>query len=308
MNLRDLKYITTVADTLNFNRAAEQCFVSQPSLSKQVQKVEEELGVKIFERTNRKVSVTFVGERIVARAKTILQEADAIRLIAKEASDPFSGAFRLGIIPTIAPYLLPRLMPTLRHAFPKLSLSLVEGTTASITDELSRGTLDAVLLALPLEERQFHTEALYHEPFVFAAAPTHPLAKRKRITIEDLNSEKLLLLEDGHCLRAQALEVCRLSGSSESQEFSATSLETLRQMVASGSGATLMPALAAQSKSSKIVYIPFKAPEPSRLVGLVWRSSSPRVKLLKKMSHAIRKEMRDMPSKGLTVIPIQSPR
>ncbi|MBY0356145.1 MAG: LysR family transcriptional regulator [Rickettsiales bacterium] len=305
MNLRDLKYITTVSETLNFNRASELCFVSQPSLSKQIQKVESELGVQIFERTNKRVSVTPVGERIVQRAQNILRESEAIRQIAKQASNPLGGEFRLGIIPTIAPYLLPRLMPVLRKSLPSMSLSLVEGHTRTITQQLKNGELDAVFVALPLAEDGMHESVIYQESFLFTVPENHPLAKRKKVSIDDLAGEELLLLEDGHCLRAQALELCRMSGSQEAQGFSATSIETLRQMVAGGHGVTLMPALAADERISHYVrYIPFKDPCPSRQVGLVWRDSSPRKKLLEKLVQIISKEMKDMPRKGLSLNPV----
>jgi len=306
MNLRDLQYIVTVADTLNFNRAAEACHVSQPSLSKQIQKVEEEIGVAIFERTNRKVSLTPIGHQIVARARAALQEADAIRQIARAAGDPMAGNFRLGIIPTVAPYLLPRLLPALRRSLPRLTLALIEGHTESIVDQLKRGELDAVLLAVPLGDDELHEEPLYSEPFLFAAPETHPLASRKRISADDLGTEPLLLLEDGHCLRAQALQLCQRAGGQESSDFRATSLETLRQMVAAGNGATLMPALAAEKNTVRLRYIPFKEPVPSRLIGLAWRKSSPRRRLLEKLAQVTQKEMKDMPRKGLDIIPVHA--
>lgn len=304
MNLRDLKYIVSVAETLNFNRAAELCHVSQPSLSKQIQKVEDEIGAMIFERTNRKVRLTPSGEQIVLRARVVLREADAIRQIAREASDPLSGEFRLGIIPTVAPYLLPRLMPLFRRQLPRLNIFLHEGHTGTIVQQLLRGELDAVLLALPLSHDELREEELYNEPFLLAVPAKHALAERKRVSIRELAKETLLLLEDGHCLREQALQVCRMSGSAEDGQFRATSLETLRQMVASGSGTTLMPQLAAE-KASHVKYVPFKDPSPSRLIGLAWRKSSPRRKLLEKMAGLIRKDMKDMPRKGVKVIPIK---
>jgi LysR family hydrogen peroxide-inducible transcriptional activator len=307
MNLRDLKYIVTLADTLNFNRAAEICFVSQPSLSKQIQKVEDELGVILFERSNRKVSITPTGERVVARARAVLRESDAIRQIAKEAHDPLAGEFKLGIIPTVAPYILPRIMPAFSKSLPRISMSLFEGHTVTIIDQLKRGQLDAILLALPLEDDELQEEALYSEPFYFATPMNHPLASRKRITIEDLAGEKLLLLEDGHCLRAQALQVCRMSGGEESQSFSATSMETLCQMVAAGNGVTLVPALASESNGARLKYISFKEPIPSRLIGLAWRKSSPRRKLLSRLSQIIQKEMKEMPRKGLSILPVNTP-
>lgn len=306
MNLRDLKYIVTVADTLNFNRAAELCHVSQPSLSKQIQKVEEEIGVAIFERTNRKVSITPIGHHIIQRARSTLQEADAIYQIARAASDPLAGSFRLGIIATVAPYLLPRILPALRRSLPKLTLALIEGQTESLVNQLKRGELDAIVLAVPLADDELQVESLYSEPFLFAAAQSHPLAGRKRISMSDLRAEPMLLLEDGHCLRSQALQLCQRTGAQPSSDFRATSLETLRQMVAAGNGATLMPALAAEKGTVRLRYIPFKDPVPSRLIGISWRKSSPRRRLLEKLSQVIRKEMKDMPRKKLDILPIIS--
>lgn len=308
MNLRDLKYIVAVADLRNFNRAAEACFVSQPSLSKQIQKLEEYLGVTIFERTNKKVSVTPIGEKIVERARRTVQEADAIRQIAKESSDPLSGGFRLGIIPTAAPYLLPRILPAMQKQLPKIATSLIEGHTETIVNQLKRSDLDAVLAALPLQDDELEEYPLYSEPFFLATPHNHPLAQKKKIKIEDLAGEQLLLLEDGHCLRAQALQVCRLGGGQQSAEFSATSLETLRQMVAAGSGVTLMPALATGEGPDIVRYVPFKDPQPSRLIGLAWRRSSPRKRLLNKLATIIEKEMKDMPRKGVSTLPIHEPK
>jgi LysR family hydrogen peroxide-inducible transcriptional activator len=305
MNLRDLRYIVTVADTRNFNRAAELCFVSQPSLSKQIQKVEEELDTIIFERSNRRVDVTQTGEKIIERARRILDEADAIQQIAKESRDPLTGSFRLGIIPTLAPYLLPRILPILKKHLPHITLSLIEGQTDNLSRQLERGELDAILLALPLKNDLFHEEILFQEPFYLAVPHAHALAKRKRITLEDLPDDDLLLLEDGHCLRMQAIQLCRDVRQQNVEQFRATSLETLRQMVASGHGVTLMPALAVD-KHARLSYIAFKEPLPTRLIGLSWRKTSPRSILLERISHLIRKEMKDMPRKGVQPIPLEA--
>jgi len=275
MNLRDLHYLVTVADTRHYGKAAEQCHVSQPTLSMQLKKLEETLGVQLFERTNKKVMITPVGEHIAERARKILQDAEAIKTIANMSQDPYAGEFRLGAFPTLAPYFLPLAVPAIRKKLPKLKLLLVEEKTESLVERLKAGTLDAALLALPLQEDGLETMPLFDDRFLLAVSRNHPLAKRKTIRQSDIMGERLLLLEDGHCLRAQALEVCSMTGASENQEFRATSLETLRHMVASGVGITLIPKMAMQ-KSDGIVYIPFAKPAPLRTIGLVWRKTSAR--------------------------------
>lgn len=282
MNLRDLQYLVAVVEHRHFGKAAEQCHTSQPTLSMQLKKLEGTLGVQLFERSSKKVMVTPIGEAIAAKARHILQDSRDIRDMAKAAQDPFAGEFRLGAFPTLAPYFLPRAVPAIHKKLPKLKLLLVEEKTLLLLERLKAGTLDAALLALPIEEAGLETTPLFDDPFLLAVAPSHPLAKRKHIHQRDLKGEQLLLLEDGHCLRSQALEVCSLIGSSEQQEFRATSLETLRQMVASGVGITLMPQLAI-GKDKSVCYIPFAGLAPSRSIGLVWRKHAARVQCI----HAI---------------------
>ena len=284
MNLRDLKYLVAVAEHRHFGRAAEACFVSQPTLSTQLKKLEEELGVVLIERTNRQVLLTGIGERVVEQAKRVLREAGQIPRIAEEHADPFGGEFRLGIIPTVAPYLLPKILGPIRRKLPALKIQLTEAQTAVIGRMLREGDLDAVILAVPLEEENMVEQVLYTEPFLMAVSRHHPLAGRKRVTVDDLEDEEVLLLEDGHCLRDQALAVCHSHNAVENTNFRATSLETLRQMVAADVGTTLMPELAVPVKpGAGVRYIPFRGEVPHRVIGLCWRKSSPRTPLLHKL-------------------------
>jgi len=278
MNLRDLHYLVALAEHRHFGRAAEACFVSQPTLSTQIKKLEDELGVPLVERTPRKVLLTEVGSEIAARAREVLNEVEQIRAVARRTRDPESGTVRLGIFPTLGPYLLPHAVPMVREAFPRLELLLVEEKTEVILRLLREGKLDVGILALPLHEDSLHAEFLFEEPFVLAVPQSHALARRQgQLKLADLSNESLLLLEDGHCLRDQALEVCHLAGAGERNGFRATSLETLRQMVSAEVGITLLPVLAVKppvAQSGNLRLIEFKAPPPSRRIAMVWRKSS----------------------------------
>ena len=277
MNLRDLRYLVALAEHKHFGRAADASFVSQPTLSTQIKKLEDELDVALVERTPRKILLTEVGREIAARARHVLDEVEQIKAIARRTKDPESGTLRLGIFPTLGPYLLPHIVPGLRERFPRLELLLTEEKTETLLARLREGRLDASLLALPLHDDQLHAEVLFDEPFLLAVPTQHRLAKRKALAVDDLESESLLLLEDGHCLRDQALDVCQLAGASERDGFRATSLETLRQMVAANVGITLLPMLAVRPpvvQSDAIHLLPFRGQPPSRRIALVWRKSS----------------------------------
>jgi LysR family transcriptional regulator, hydrogen peroxide-inducible genes activator len=277
MNLRALDYLITLAELRHFSRAAERCHVSQPTLSTQIRKLEEELDVQLVERHPRQVMLTPVGEEVVERARTALAEIEAIRAIARRSRDPHSGTVRIGIFPTLAPYLLPHVVPRIRKEFPRLTLRLFEEKTEDVLDMLMQGRLDAGLLALPVSHDGFHVRELFEEPFVLAMPEGHPLGKKKSIRMSDLENQELLLLEDGHCLRDQALEVCQLAGAHEQLDFHATSMETLRQMVAANTGITLMPALAVKppvAHTDNLVTRPFSAPGPARKIAMVWRKTS----------------------------------
>ena len=243
MNLRDLRYLIALADLRHFGKAAEACFVSQPTLSTQIRKLEEELGVVLVERAPRKVMITAAGQDVVQRARRIVAEVEQMKEAARRSMDPESGTLRLGVFPTLGPYLLPHVVPQLRERFPQLELLLIEEKSDVLLQRLRDGKLDAALLALPIHDDQLHAQFLFEEPFVFAAPHQHPLAAEQALSMSQLSDETLLLLEDGHCLRDQALDVCRLAGAQEKSGFRATSLETLRQMVAAGVGVTLLPAL-----------------------------------------------------------------
>lgn len=289
MNLRDLEYFSALAKHKHFGRAADACHVSQPSLSAQIKKLEDYLGVLLVERGGKQMMLTEAGEEVLRHARAILALAEEIREVGRMASDPMSGRFRLGVIPTIAPYLLPNLLPKLESNFPALSLELYEGQTQTIAAQLRRGELDAVLLALPLGDDAFKEAELFRERFFLAVPKQHPLAERTYIEPRHLNGEQLLLLEDGHCLRDQALEVCSHAGASEYRHFRATSLETIRQMVKSGAGLTLLPEMALDREEDGIAIVPFKPPAPHRSIGLAWRRSSPRQKLMQAMAEALKK-------------------
>lgn len=277
MNLRDLKYLVALADHKHFGKAAAASFVSQPTLSTQIRKLEEELGVPLVERAPRKVMLTPAGRDAAERARRIVAEVEQMKEAARRSQDPEAGTVRLGIFPTLGPYLLPHVVPRIRERFPQLELLLVEEKSEVLLSRLREGRLDAGLLALPVHDDQLHAEFLFEEPFLLAVPETHPLARRDALKLDELSDQKLLLLEDGHCLREQALEVCRLSGANEKSEFRATSLETLRQMVAADVGITLLPTLAVKppvARSDNIHLLGFSDSHPSRRIAMLWRKSS----------------------------------
>lgn len=275
MNLRDLQYLVSVAELQHFGRAAERCHVSQPTLSTQLKKLEDYLGVPIFERSGRRVLVTPAGEQVVERARILLRDYEELQLTARRLKDPAAGQYRLGVFPTLAPYFLPRVIPAIHAQYPRLRLLLVEEKTEHLLERLRAGRLDLALLALPVAGEGLESFALFDEPFRLAVAKDHPLAGRKQVTATDIADEPLLLLDEGHCLRDQALEFCKLNELSESGEFRATSLETLMQMVASGIGVTLVPEMATQStQRPNLRFVAFARPQPHRRIGLVWRRKS----------------------------------
>lgn len=289
MNLRDLQYLVAVATHLNFGKAAEACHVSQPTLSMQLKKLEEYLGVPLFERTNKHVMPTAHGLEIIKKAQTILTEANDIKAYAQSVRDPLAGDFHLGAFPTIAPYFLPKAVPLITQALPRLQLFLSEDKSPVLMETLLDGHIDAAILALPIEHDALSSLPLFEDPFFLAVPAAHPLANRPSVAMEDLRNETLLLLEDGHCLRSQALQVCHLSGAKETEGFRATSLETLRHMVMAGSGITLIPRIAIPTApETSIAYIPFANDPPSRTIGLVWRKSSHRVQLLEELAKLIK--------------------
>lgn len=296
MTLTELRYIVAVARERHFGRAAETCFVSQPTLSVAVKKLEDELGVQIFERGPGELTITPAGNRVIEQAQRALEEAEKVKTIAKSTADPLDGALKLGVIFTIGPYLLPQLIPILRRRAPKMPLILEENYTAVLSERLKRGDIDAAIVALPFNEPGITVTPLYDEDFVVALAKTHDWAKRKTISSDALAGESLLLLGTGHCFRDHILNACpSLNRSSATpgslqKTVEGSSLETIRLMVASGLGMTVLPASAIPAKragNDLLTYIPFSRPVPDRRVVLASRSSFPRAAALDVIRDAI---------------------
>jgi LysR family hydrogen peroxide-inducible transcriptional activator len=279
LKLKDLRYLVALADQRHFGRAAARCYVSQPTLSAQLKKLEESLGVQLIERTPNNVTLTAAGEEIVARARRIVEASDEVVALARTQRDPLGGRLRVALLPTIGPYLLPHVTPLIRKSLPRLELRLYEYQTAPMLEKLHAGELDLGILALPVDLAGLEARELYREPFVVALPERSPLAAKDSVRVADLKGETLLLLEEGHCLRDQALEVCSRAGVRDPQDFRATSLETLRQMVATGAGVTLLPELAVRGayRSARGVLLkPFAKPVPVRRIGALWRKSTAR--------------------------------
>lgn len=291
MNLRDLRYLCAVADQRHFGRAAEACHVSQPTLSGQIRKLEDYLGVELFERSTRNVRLTEIGAEIVAHARRALQEADEIERVARARHDPESGTLRLGLIPTVAPSLLPLMLPALRRRFPRLQPRFVEDVTDMLLRRLQDGALDAAVIATEPPVASLRSLPLYREPFLLALPRDHRLAKAKRVKLADLEPEHLLLLTDGHCLRDQALEVCAATVPAGQVDTTATSLETLVNLVGAGNGLTLVPALAARpgwAEDPGVACRDLDDPSAARSVQLCYRAGFPRVPLLEAVAACIR--------------------
>lgn len=300
VNLRDLKYILAVAETRHFGRAAERCFVSQPTLSGQIKKLEDELGVVIFERTNRSVEITPVGEAILVHARLALEQAEAIEQVARAHQDPMSGPLRIGAIPTLSPYLMPLILLPLKQTYPKLRLVLSEEITDLLLGRLARHEIDAALLATDVDENDFNTLPLFEEPFWLAHPVNHPLQNHPEITSQDLEHIELLLLADGHCLTHQVMEVCHLSERphrGEMADLRASSLETLLQLVRAGFGCTLIPALAIRGgwmgDSGIVTRSLATLPDAYRRISLVFRKSFPRRQTLESFAAVIRDHLPD---------------
>jgi LysR family hydrogen peroxide-inducible transcriptional activator len=287
MNIRDLRYFVAVSELGHFGQAAQQCNVSQPTLSGQIKKLEQELGVTLLERTNRRVMLTDTGALVAMSARKILREVDDIHDIAQSSHDPLSGKFRLGAFPTLSTYIFPSLVEMVNRDMVDLRLILIEEKTATLVNKLRQGEIDAALLALPVEDNFLVTQKLFDDEFFLAVPSGHELTRYKSIDQSRLRDHRLLLLEEGHCLRDQALEVCQLGGMSEEQDFRATGLETLRQMVRAGTGITFIPEIAKQAVEPGIEYIPFEAPAPLRQIGLVWRKTTTRHAVLKRLVQSL---------------------
>jgi LysR family hydrogen peroxide-inducible transcriptional activator len=293
MTLQELRYLVALADKGGFGRAAESCHVGQSTLSMQIKKLETYLDVTLFERSRQRLQPTPIGERIIEQARIALAAAMQIKEVARTGIDPMVGPLRLGVIPTLGPYLMPHLLPAIRARFPGLVVYLREDLTEHLLERLRQGRLDALLLALPVRGEDVVADELFEESFVVAMPKGHPLAARARIVQADLEHENVLLLEEGHCMRHQALAICGQQGAGLREELKATSIETLRQMVAAGVGCTLLPQLAAlpgagSLRDDAVVIREFAPPLPSRKVGLAWRRNYPREVTLRGLAALIR--------------------
>src|SRR5918996_6216068 len=310
MTLTELRYIVALARERHFGRAAEKCFVSQPTLSVAVKKLEDELGVALFERRANDVTVTSVGARIVEQAQRVLEEASAIKSLAVQGKDELAAPLRFGAIYTIGPYLMPQLIPLLNKRAPRMPLIIQENYTARLSELLKTGELDLVVLSLPFGEPGIVTQAVYDEPFRVLMPVAHPWARKTRIPADDLCRENLLLLSSGNCFRDQVLQTCagveRANAEGIQQSLEGSSLETIRHMVASGAGITVIPAAAAESRTgeNKLTAVrPFASPVPSRRVALAWRRSFPRPKAVE----ALRQAILACKLPGVTMLPHAAP-
>jgi LysR family transcriptional regulator, hydrogen peroxide-inducible genes activator len=297
MTLTELRYVVAVARERHFGRAADACFVSQPTLSIGIKKLEEELGVSIFERASNEISLTHVGEQIVAQAARILEEAASIKTIAQQSGDPLGHPLRLGAIYTVGPYLLPQIIPLLRESAPAMQLIVQESYTGDLRELLKRGKLDVIIISLPFSEPGVVTQALYDEPFQLAMPADHPWTKEKTIAPEKLGDETVLLLGAGHCFRDQVLKICPSLGNTQTasgiqQTLEGSSLETIRYMVTSGVGMTVLPSTACvptREENRMLAFRPFDQPAPMRRVALAWRKSFPRPQAVEAVRQAILK-------------------
>ncbi len=294
MTLTELRYIVALARERHFGRAAEACFVSQPTLSVAIKKLEEELEVKIFERASGEVGVTPLGEEIVRQAQAVIEMAAGIKETAKRGKDPLAGPLRLGLIYTIGPYLLPTLVRQAIKRVPQMPLVLQENFTARLLEMLRNGELDCAILAEPFPDTGLAVAPLYDEPFMVAVPRGHPLARRASVAAEALKHETMLLLGTGHCFRDHVLEACpeyaRFASNAEGirKSFEGSSLETIKHMVASGMGITVVPQLSVpHDKQPHVVYLPFSDPVPTRRVVLAWRRSFPRYEAIAALRNAV---------------------
>lgn len=294
MTIRDLEYFVALAETRHFGQAAERCHVTQPTLSMQIAKLEQELGAKLFERDKRRVSLTDAGRQILARAGSILDGVHEIRELARGLTGGLSGPFYLGVIPTIGPYLLPHLLPELRAIYPDVKLYLREDKTDQLVEQLQHSALDAAILSLPLDTRDLDYTVFFREELVAGLPDSHPLARQKRIAMAELAGEPILLLEEGNCMRDQILNICSGSRPADPEGYRASSVESLRQMVSAGMGCTFLPKLSTIgpfAASSPIAIRSLHSPTPRRDIALVYRKTYPKVGRLKELAEALRARM-----------------
>jgi LysR family hydrogen peroxide-inducible transcriptional activator len=296
MTLRELRYLVALADRAHFGRAAEDCHVSQPTLSTQIRKLEEYLGVSLLERNAKSVSLTPIGEEVARSARQIVAQADALLAATRVPRGPLEGRLAIGVIPTLGPYFLPSFIPLTKGRYPQLQLVVHEDLTQHLLERLRSYQIDAALLALPVESHDLDQIPLFDEPFWFACPAQHPLAQAEWVSEEDLREESLLLLADGHCLRGQALAACGRQADAEegADDFRAVSLETICQLVTAGAGCTLLPALAAQrwlSPQSSLAIRPMRSRNGSRRIGLVCRRGYPKAKELGLLAKLVRENL-----------------
>ena len=290
IKIRDLEYLLAIAEHKHFGHAANACFVSQPTLSGQIQKLEQQLKLTLIERKTRNVMLTPAGEKLILEARQVLNAASNFEEAAKALLDPLSGDLHIGLIPTLAPYALPHIMPALNSALPKISFYLHENRTKDLLQQLEQGKLDILILPWLPEMERFERYNLFAEPLVMATSQQHEFASKAQVNFDDLQHQKILTLEDGHCLRDQAMGYCFSAGAEEDHSFRATSLETLRYMVASNMGITLLPQLATINPLSNkdIRYIPFSKPEPTREISLLCRTGYARMECVRAVASSVR--------------------
>ncbi len=294
MTIRDLEYFVALAETRHFGQAAERCYVTQPTLSMQIAKLEQELGVTLFEREKRRVSLTEAGRRILARASFVLDGVSEIREVAKGLSSELSGPLYLGVIPTIGPYLLPHLLPELRSVYPDVKLYLREDKTEQLVEQLHHSALDAAILSLPIDSPALEYTVFFREELVAGIPHDHPLTRKKRIAIKELAGEPILLLEEGNCMRDQTLDLCRGSRPADPEGYRASTIESLRQMVSAGMGCTFLPKLSTVgpfADASPIAIRPLRSPTPRRDIALVCRKTYPQAGSLRTLAQALKKRM-----------------
>ena len=300
MTLTELQYIVALAQERHFGRAAERAFVTQPALSLAIKKLEEELGATVFERRRNRIELTAIGEQIVHQAQRVLEEADQIKILAAQGKDQLNGPLRFGVIATVGPYILPDLVPLVSARAPKMPLELEENLTLNLAGMLKNGKLDVIMIALPFDEPAIVTQALYDEPFKVVIPVSHPWKKKKLIDSRQLASEKVLLPHAGHCFRQQVLDSCPELSRSDTEGWQGNSLETIRQMVASGLGITVLPASALTSKyeSNRLIAIEMARPVPGRRIGLAWRRGFTRPRVI----DVIRDAVHALNISGLTMV------
>jgi len=296
VSLRQLQYIVAVADLGGFRRAAEACHVSQPSLSVQIAQAEAALGVRLFERGPRRVRMAAAGVPLVAQARAVLVAVGDLRELGRQLADPFTGTLRIGILPTISPYLLPEIAPALARAYPRLTIVWSEDRTSGLVRQANDGAVDAAILALEADLGALDHAVLMRDPFLLAVSPKHPLAAvRRRARINDLTNVSVLLLDDGHCFRDQALQLCARTGAREAG-FRATSLATLVQMASAGKSVTLLPSIAVpvENRRGQLVVRPFAPPGPGRTLALAWRRGAALAGSLAQLAASIRKTLKEL--------------